>query len=257
MARQSTEERRYKLAQIIVAEGQAKVGKLADQFGVSTETIRKDLIQLEEEGIVNKSHGRAIVSSELTERPYTQKLSENVEEKMGIAKEALELIPKRGVVLLDAGSTTFEVAKLLTLQTSLTIFTNNITAMSMLAQSNNNVYMLGGKVRTSSMALIGDWTLDALGSIQVDVALLGSDGFFEREGPCSASFEEVGVKKAMIAHSKRKYLLVDHSKFSRDDMFSYAEWKDIDCVITDDKAPESELERIGKHSKIIVFSQKK
>ena len=255
MARHSTDERRYDLAQIIVSEGHAKVGQLAEHFGVSTETIRKDLIYLEEEGIAKKAHGRAFVSSELAERPYTQKLSENAREKVSIAKKAMEMIPKRGAIFLDAGSTIFEFSKLLTLQIGLSIFTNNLTAMPLLAQSNNSVYLVGGKVRSDSMAIIGDWALDALNSVQVDVAFLGTDGFLMREGPCSASFEEVGIKRAMINQSTSKFLLADYSKFMRNDMFTYAQWKDIDAVITDDRAPASELERIGKFTKIIISSK--
>ncbi len=252
MARQPTEERRYELAQIIVAEGQAKVGELARQFGVSTETIRKDLILLEEEGIAKKSHGRAIVSSDLIERPFIQKLSERIDEKIKIAKNAMEFIPKRGAIFIDSGSTALEVAKLLTLQSALTIFTNSISAMYVLAPTSNIVYLFGGKIRASSMAVIGDWALDELNTIQVDVAFLGTDGFAGREGPCSASFEEVGIKKAIIGKSRRKYLLADYSKFERSDMFSYANWKDIDCMITDDKAPQTEMKRINKYIEIKV-----
>jgi DeoR/GlpR family transcriptional regulator of sugar metabolism len=104
------------------------------------------------------------------------------------------------------------------------------------------------------MAVIGGWALDAIYSIRVDIAFLGTDGFINRDGPCSASFEEVDIKKAMIKQSKQKILLADHSKFFRDDLFTYSEWRDIDCLITDDKAPADELSRIGKYTKIIVFS---
>ncbi len=252
MAKRSTDSRRQKLAQIIVTEGQAKVGWLANHFNVSTETIRKDLIYLETKGIAKKNHGRAVFSSDLIERPYTQKLSEHIEEKISIAKAASEYIPDNGAVILDSGSTTYELAKLLTLRNGLTIFTNNLSAISLLAQSNNTVYLLGGKIRPSSMALIGDWALNAVHSIKADIAFLGTDGFCDREGPCSASFEEIEIKKAIIQQSKKKYLLADYSKFERSDMFLYATWYDIDGLITDSNAPAEAIKNISDKTNVNI-----
>ena len=252
MSKQLTSERRKKLLQVLVTKGEIKVGELAESFGVSTETIRKDLILLEKEGLAQKFHGKAMMASSLVERPYSQKAHENTEEKAQIALAAIELIPKSGTVILDSGSTTYEIAKLLTIHEDLTIFTNSISIMQILSISKNRVFIFGGEIRKSSMALVGAWTLNALQAIEADIVFLGTDGFYSREGPCSASYEEVEIKKVMTKSAKMSVLVCDNSKFKRSDMFVYCGWEDIHRVITDRNAPETEINRIKEYTSIKI-----
>ena len=115
MRRKLTVERRNEIAALLLRDGNLKAGELAKRFSVSTETIRKDLIYLDEQGIAQKGYGGAIARSDLIERPVVMKEMENMETKAAIAVKALELIPPNGVILLDAGSTTYALAKQLTL----------------------------------------------------------------------------------------------------------------------------------------------
>ncbi|WP_066684131.1 DeoR/GlpR family DNA-binding transcription regulator [Christensenella intestinihominis] len=256
MAKRSTGERRKELAEFLVTEGKVKVGALAERFGVSTETIRKDLIFLDAEGIVRKRHGSATIASGLVERSYAQKAQHNRREKSAVAKAAVRMIPLKGAVILDSGSTTYEIAKLLTLQSGLTIFTNSIAIIQLLHASHNRVFMFGGEIRPSSMALVGGWTVDALRLVEADIAFLGTDGFAGREGPCSASFEEVEVKRAIVGSGRKKILVCDHSKFLRSDMFLYCGFDEIDCVVTDEKAPAREIANLRRHTEVITADLK-
>lgn len=252
MAKQGTAQRRKKLAEILVSEGTARVGRLAERLGVSTETIRKDLIFLESEGIVKKAHGGATASGGFVERPFRQKSQQNTAEKIAIAKTAVTMIPENGAVILDSGSTTYEIAKLLTLRGDLTIFTNSIPIMQLLSSSHNRVFIFGGEMRASSLAIVGGWTVDALRLVEADIAFLGTDGFAGREGPCSASFEEVEVKRAMMRSSKCNVLVCDHSKFTRSDMFLYSDFSGIDCMITDKNIPAGELKKLANKTEIRI-----
>jgi len=247
MASSLTAERRNRLAQILVSEGSVKVGELAEMFSVSTETIRKDLIFLESEGIARKSHGGAIASSELLERPLSAKALENVDAKNKIAQAAAELIPDKGVIILDSGSTTSQIAKILTIKKGLTIITNSISIAQILSSSDNTVYTLGGKMRGSSMALVGLWTVNELNVVKADIAFLGTDGFYSRGGPCTASFDEAQVKKAMIQNSKKSIVVCDNNKFKMDPLIQYCEWKEIDCVITNESVSEKDISELNKH----------
>ena len=121
MKKRLTAERRNEIAQLLLRNGNMKAGDLARKFDVSTETIRKDLIYLEEQGIARKSYGGAIASTELAERPVALKQMERMDVKTAIANRAIQLIPEKGVIILDAGSTTYALAKLLTLRDDLTI----------------------------------------------------------------------------------------------------------------------------------------
>jgi len=252
MEKQSASDRRRKLLETLVSKENIKVGEMASFFKVSTETIRKDLIFLEQEGLVHKQHGKAVVMGSLVERPYKQKADENRPAKMLIAQAAVSLIPPRATIILDSGSTTYEIAKLLSIQEGLVIFTNSVSIMQLLSMSKNHAFIVGGEIRKSSMALIGAWALNALRSIQADIAFLGTDGFAGRPGPCSASYEELEIKRAMTQSSEMRVLVCDSNKFTRNDMFVYCGWEDIDQIITNDGAPLAELNRVRKLTSVTV-----
>ena len=235
MKKRMTAERRNEIAQLLLKNGNMKASALAEYFGVSTETIRKDLIYLEEQGIAQKSYGGAIASSELLlERPVSQKEMERMEFKKAIAERAAEMIPKNGVIFLDAGSSTYALAKLLTLRKDLTIFTNSIMVLNLLSGSENQVFALGGRVRGSSKGIVGAWTTQAVRSLHLDLAFLGSDGFRDLSGPSCVSYEEAEVKKAVLKSSTHSVILCDHTKFLSSSLFQFADWEEISVLITDD-----------------------
>jgi DeoR/GlpR family transcriptional regulator of sugar metabolism len=247
-----TAERRNQLAQLLVSEGSVKVGELAELFHVSTETIRKDLIYLENKGFAIKSHGGAIPSSELLERPLHTRSLEHVDEKNKIAQAAIQFISEKCILVLDSGSTSFAIAKLLTIKKGLTVITNSVTITQLLSMSENTVYSLGGEVRGSSMALVGPWARDILSTIKADVAFLGTDGFHSRSGPCSSSVAEAEIKKAMVQSSKRSIVVCDHSKFEKDSMYQYCLWNEIECLITDPGISDAEYKRFENTVSIII-----
>lgn len=247
-----TEERRSQLARILVTEGSVKVGVACRTLCVSTETIRKDLIFLEKEGLAKKSHGGAVSSGALFERPLSARSTEHVAEKAKIARAAVELIPVGGVVILDAGSTTYQVAKLLTLHKGLTILTNSASIAHVLSGSPNTVFSLGGEMRGTSMAFVGPWTLHALESVRADVAFIGTDGFCGRTGPTCAAYAEAEVKRAMVRASRAAAVVCDSSKFSADGMFQICGWDEIRFIITDSTPPAPVWEALGERTELVI-----
>ncbi len=229
-----------------------KVGPTARQFGVTTETIRKDLIYLEERGLARKSHGGATSVGELIERPATVKVAENPEAKAEIALAARELIPEGAVLLLDAGSTTVALARVIASMHGVSVFTNSIPVMALLGPTDNCVFCFGGQLRGSSMAIAGGWAVSALRSIHIDLAFLGSDGFGGLAGPSSASYEETEFKAEVIRASDRAVVLADHSKFSQPGLFQFCRWEDVYALVTDQRAPESDVRAIGKRTKVVT-----
>ncbi len=250
----SSLDRRNKLAQLIMSQGGVKVGELASKFGVSTETIRRDLIFLERKGFARKGHGGAVAMGSLLEMetPFAKKTYINMEAKTAIATRALQLVKPGDVVFLDAGSTVFLVAKLMAQMEGLTIFTNNINAAQAISASANEVYLVGGKIRPSSQAAVGMWCKMALESVTADVAFLGADGIRIAGGPCTASMDEADIKRAMIENSKKKYLLCDQTKFERNGLFQFANWGELDAVIIDAALPCDQLEGTELDTKFIV-----
>lgn len=252
MSKQLTAERRNQIAQILLSKGSIKVGELANQFNVSTETIRKDIIYLEKEGIAIKSHGGAIIASNMLERPVELKKSDNMDYKIQIALKALSLIPENATIILDAGSTTYALAKLLSLEKGLTIFTNSILALDVLAPSDNHVYAFGGLARPSSYGIIGKWANEEIRSIHADVSFLGTDGFEGLNGPATASYEEAEFKKCIVESSDKAIVISDSSKFTNRTLFRFAYWNDIDIFITDKDAPKDQVEKLNELTQVFI-----
>ncbi len=249
-----TIERRNKLAQILIAEGSVKVGKLAETFGVSTETIRKDLIYLDRKGIATKGHGGAIASGSILtiEQPLARKNTENLDIKNRIAQVALQLIPEKGVVILDTGSTIQCVANTLVMRSKLTIISNAINIVQPLAGTDNDIYLVGGKIHSNSLAMVGLWGINVFESLNADIVFLGTDGLRGRHGPCTASYEEAEIKKAMVKCATIKAVVSDSTKFSSSGLFQYCNWSEIDYFITDPAIPKNELKDLESLTEVII-----
>lgn len=254
MSGNATEKRRHKLAEMLISEGSLRVGVLSERLGVSTETIRKDLLSLEEKGIVRKSHGSAVPASTFLEieRSMERKSHENTEIKNRIAQAAAELIPERGMVLLDTGSTVYSLARLLYLKKGLHIFTNAVTNVQAVAGSDNEIYLIGGKFRSTSMASVGMWGMDILSSINADIVFLGTDGFAGSSGPCTASYDEAEVKTAMIRAARTRVVVSDSSKMSITSLFKFCDWSMIDHLITDGDVDAHTLDKLRNQVNVIV-----
>jgi DeoR family transcriptional regulator of aga operon len=245
-------KRRQQLAERLAEEGSIAVGAEARRHGVSTETIRKDLLHLEQRGLAQKSHGGAVASSVLLERSIAVKRTENVPEKAAVAGAALELLPERGVILLDAGTTTLALAHRMALLSGLTVFTNSVEVMTVLAASDNEVYALGGRIRSSSQATVGQWAVDAVRSIRVDLAFLGTDGIASSTGPSCDSFEESQLKSAVVESSGRVVVLADSMKFATEGVFRFCDWAQVHALVTNTGAPKDEVRRIGRATRLVV-----
>jgi len=243
------DERRQFIEKKLVAEGKIRIAELSKLFSVSSETIRKDLIYLEEKGIAKKGYGGAVVVNELLEPSFLEKHEKFQEEKTRIAKAALDFITDGMIVLLDAGSTVYTLANMLALKKNLTVFTNSPKSAQVLDDYKIKTYLLGGEIRNNSNALVGGWTVRALSEINADIAVLGTSGFNERQGPCVENFEEAEVKKAMIKSANKIVILGDSSKSKTYSMIEFAKWDAADAFITDkniDSKTKEEIEEFIK-----------
>lgn len=251
-----TEYRRNKIAQLIASRENIKVGELAKVFKVSTETIRKDLIYLDKQGVIKKSHGGAIINENTlrisVEKPLSIKELENTENKKAIANYALSLIPDNASFFLDSGTTNYFLAKLLAHKKNMNIFTNSVPVVNILAESDNNIYVLGGKLKEQSHCIVGNWTLQILENIQPELAFLGSDAFKNTSGPCTASFEESGIKSKIVEKADKVIILADSSKFNNSGLFTFCDWSQIDLLITDKNADKKAIKLLKKQTEVIM-----
>ncbi len=225
--------------QRIIAEarraGRVEVTALADDLGVATETIRRDLTALERRGSLRRVHGGAIPVERLEVEPSLATRSGRLTEvKRRIAARALDQLTSGGSIILDSGTTTRAVAELLPPDLDLTVLTNSLSAASVLATHPGvSLYLLGGRVRGQTGAAVGDWTVRALSDVVVDVAFIGTNGFSIARGLTTPDQSEALVKRAMVASARTSIVLSDSSKAGDAHLHRFADLGDIDILITD------------------------
>lgn len=253
MAQKMTQERRNEIAEKLVREGKVSVSVLSTAYSVSTETIRKDLLWLEERGVASKSYGGAIATSQALEKPFFEKAMNNPQEKSKIAKGIVDRIPVGATVLLDSGTTVTEVAKQLAARTDIAFFTNSLQTAQLLADKKRAVYMLGGLIRLSSHAATGVWATEMLSQLNADIAILGTSGFEGSDGPCVESMEECEVKRAMIRAAKTSILVADSTKSRLKATIRFAVWEDIALLVTDSGIDPEQLKELQTRVETLIL----
>jgi DeoR family fructose operon transcriptional repressor len=228
-------ERQQRIIAVARRDGRVEVSALADELGVTTETVRRDLNALERRGSLRRVHGGAIPVERLEVEPSLATRSGRLTEvKRRIAARALDQLPSGGSIILDSGTTTRAVAELLPPDLDLTVLTNSLSAASVLATHPGvSLYLLGGRVRGQTGAAVGDWTVRALTDVVVDVAFIGTNGFSVARGLTTPDQSEALVKRAMVASARTAIVLSDSSKAGDAHLHRFAELGDIDILITD------------------------
>lgn len=236
-------ERHRLLVQRARQDGRVDVADMAAELNVAPETIRRDLGILERQGLVRRVYGGAVTIDRLDFEPgVAQRDQTNAAEKERIAKAAINEVPDRGAILLDAGTTTSRLATLLPTDKELTVFTNSLPVATIVAaRPNLTLHLLGGRVRGTTLAAVESWTLQALDGLLVDVVFLGTNGFSAERGFTTPDVAEAAVKQAMVLAGRRRVVLADHSKHGADQLSRFAHLSEVDLLITDSGLTE-ELE---------------
>ncbi|HET7479109.1 MAG TPA: DeoR/GlpR family DNA-binding transcription regulator [Rubrobacteraceae bacterium] len=229
------EERHGFILDLARAEGRVEVSALADSFGVSAETIRRDLAALERQGMLRRTHGGAVPMERLRFEPeVAERLATMTEEKARIARAAVAFVPSRGTILLDAGTTTGALADLLPGGRDLTVVTNGLPIASMLAaHSSMTVLMAGGRVRGKTLAAVDDLAARFIEDYAPDVAFVGTNGMTVARGLMTPDPAEATVKRAMIRNGRRVVVLADHTKVGQEHFVRFAQTGEVDVLVTD------------------------
>ncbi|MCB8956230.1 MAG: DeoR/GlpR transcriptional regulator [Nocardioides sp.] len=234
------EERQQAMAQLVTEHGRLSVAAIADQFDVTTETVRRDLSVLERMGLVRRVHGGAVPASSLAviESGLGERDQANTAQKELIAKAALDQLPPAGgTVLLDAGSTTGRFASMLPRDHRLTVITHAVPIAARLAvHPAIDLHLLPGRVRLTTQAAVGADTVEALSRLRVDVAFLGTNGITVAHGLSTPDHDEAAAKRAMVAAGRLVVCLTDSSKVGTEAALRFAALDEIDVLVTDSGA---------------------
>lgn len=224
---------RYELILNFLNEnGNGTINDFVKLTGTSTATIRRDLTYLEEQGRLKRIHGGATIDRIEEEETYSDKSVRNLKDKISIAKRAASLIEDGDTVFIDAGTNTYEMLPFIN-QKKLTIVTNSITLISSLVKDGHQVYLLGGKVKAATNAIIGSEAAKKLDSLSFDKCFIGTNGIDPAHGYSTPDNDEAMIKSTALAQSKAKYILGDASKFCKTAFVKFAELDDA-VLITND-----------------------
>ncbi|NDV99646.1 DeoR/GlpR family DNA-binding transcription regulator [Salipiger sp. PrR002] len=227
--------RKDRIAQVIREKGFMSSADLAEMFGVSEMTVRRDLSDLEERGDLRRTHGGAILSETCPPEPapapfFSDRQRENAEAKARIARKALSLARPQEMVALDIGTTVLELARLMVGDPARRIFSNNLRVAAL--ETRAEVYMLGGKMRPAAMSLVGPVTMEQAGKLWFDVAFLGVSSITEG-GIFDFCIEDAEIKRVYTARASRCVVLADQSKFGVNALVQVAGLERIDTLVTD------------------------
>lgn len=228
--------------------GQVSVNDLSESLGVSSVTIRNDLEQLERKNMLLRARGGAMKISQShvgLDYPLSDKQKKHLPEKKEIGKKAIELIEEGNTIILDSGSTTFEIAKGLGKFEELTVITNAINIASLLADNKNiNVIVPGGTLRKNSLSLVGILAEKGFKNYFCDKLFLGVDGLDTSYGLSTPNIEEAHLNQIMIEMSQRVIVVADSSKFNRRGFAFIAPVSKMHTLITDKGIPAEEKTKL-------------
>lgn len=242
------EERQREIAALVVRDGRVSVVGLAESYGVTAETVRRDLSALERSGHVRRVHGGAVPIGVVAERNLTERDSANADQKERIAVAAAGLVaPTASTLALDAGSTVSRLVGHLPRQQRLVLFTHSLTVASRALSLGQNggepaeLHLLPGRVRPSTAAAVGSDTVAAVERLRFDVVFLGTNGLTAAHGLSTPDPEEAATKRALVAAARRVVVLADADKLGEEHLVRFAGVDEVDTVVTDDRVADRDV----------------
>lgn len=210
------EERHAKIADLLSKKSSIKVNELVSLFKISESTIRRDLQDMEERGLLTRTHGGAMGAQKTSFEPtFKEKEYEQHNEKTNIGKIAASMIKDGDTIILDSGTTIMEIARLITAK-NVTVITNSIDVAAELSHKEHvELIITGGTLRTTTRAMVGHITETALKNFRVDKAFIGANGISLDEGLTTPNFIEAQTKKAMINAANKVIVVADSTKFNQ------------------------------------------
>ncbi|MHA6258873.1 DeoR/GlpR family DNA-binding transcription regulator [Sporosarcina sp. CAU 1771] len=241
------DERHEQIMKELNRKKSIKTVDLSKKFNVTRETIRRDLQELEEEGLLKKVHGGAILTKTNVEPPYLKRSQLHLEEKEAIAKRAADLVEDGDSLYIDIGTTTLMMVNYLQGKKNLTVVTNGLLhAVEFTKIEGTKVILSGGEIRAGEMSLSGPISTKGIKHLYVDKSFIGVGGLSIDSGITDYHVHESELRAIMIENSTEVIALADFSKFGVRAFTQVCEIKDLTALITDKKSPLDILESIKK-----------
>lgn len=230
--------RKGDILSLLRSEGKATVDQLASHFGVTVQTVRRDLTELEQEGRISRVHGGATLRGGVTNIEYEDRRQLNADAKDRIGKLVAQHVPDNTSLFMNIGTTTEAVARALLDHNDITVVTNNMNVANILGGNPRcEIIVSGGTLRRTDGGLVGDLATQMIEQFKVDIAIIGASALDEDGDLLDFDLREVRVSKSIIRQARRVFLVTDGSKFERSAPVRIASLADLDAVFTDQPLP--------------------
>jgi DeoR family fructose operon transcriptional repressor len=243
-------QRRERIQEYLAVHQIARIADLCALLETSDATVRRDLEWMETEGILERTHGGAIVNQRLTSEPeYLLRVQKNPEEKRNIGALAAALIEDGDIVFINSGTTTTQVLHHIRADAGISVFTNNLNAALEIGEAGFQHHLLGGEFQPVSKSTAGRFAIESVRQIYADKVIIGVDGISLKHGCTVPTNAEAEIVRAMIERTKGQVIIVaDHSKWGVVSNFQVASIDEVDKLVTDEKFDPSAIEDLVAHS---------
>lgn len=236
--------RRAEIVALVQRQGFVTIDALAQAFGVTPQTIRRDINELADEGILQRYHGGAAFPSSVRNIAYSSRQVLHLEAKQRIAKAVAAHVPDNASLIINIGTTNEEIAKALMQHRGLSVITNNLNVANLMAENEDfQVIVAGGIVRARDRGIVGEATIDSIGQFRVDIAIIGISAIDLDGTLLDFDYREVRVAQTIIRHARQVYLAADASKLGRPAMARMGDMSQINKFFTD-QPPPAELQAV-------------
>lgn len=233
----------------ITQHREVRIAELKERFAVTEMTIRRDLEKLEEQGLIRRTFGGAILVSQ--DVALRDRASIHLEEKKAIGKKAASYVQPGEIIYIDAGTTTLQVARHLPHDASITVVTNALNIASELIEKQIPTMMIGGNVREATASVVGPLAIEAIRQMAFDRIFLGTTGINLMQGFCNSNFYEAELKRMVIQRTSEVNMVSDFTKFGVKSLTSFAEFPHVHRLISN-QWPEDLLKHAIQEAQVDI-----
>ncbi|MEB8431432.1 DeoR/GlpR family DNA-binding transcription regulator [Cocleimonas sp. KMM 6892] len=250
-------ERHQRILSLLSNNQLVSANDLAEFLSVSRETVRRDLLELENSGLIDRVHGGAVLANKGDEAPFEKRKNVQTRAKQDIARKAVSLIKPGESIMVDAGTTTSAFGHYLAKLAGIMVVTNSIDIAQTIKASGADIdlILLGGQLTSDVPATYGELTLSEIQRFNVNLAFISPVAIDADKGVFSYALKEAEVAKAMISKASKSVILSDHSKIGETNRVRFAETNEINYLITDNKVKPEQLKPFEKTG-VEIISEK-
>ncbi len=248
--------RHKSLIRMLTLEPDLTVSEISEKLAVSQATVRRDLKQLSEEGLIQRVRSGATIAKSLGVQPsWIERSKVANAQKRAIAKVASHYIHDGQVIALDVGTTALEIAKQIQLRSNISVFTASVPIAEVLATEYPMIYLIGGMLRPREMAVVGPMARENVKRFHFDTFFLAAGAWSLDHGFMDFSIEDVEIKQAFMSSSEKIIAVTDSSKYDGTSLMSIAALSDVDLIITDNGLSEKDRKAVSDVTELLIAEE--